>query len=61
MIEKIDKVVTNDEIELELYSFDNASQGSIRVFITTLKGILGKDSIANIRGVGYRLESEKIS
>ena len=61
LIEKKDKVVTNNEIEIELYSFDKASQGSIRVFINNLKAILGKDAISNIRGVGYRLESEKIS
>lgn len=31
--------------------------GTLRVYITTLKKIFGKDSITNIRGVGYRFES----
>ena len=32
------------------------SEGSIRVYINTLKKILGKESISNIKGIGYKIE-----
>lgn len=33
------------------------NDGALRVYITAFKKIFGKDSITNIRGVGYRFES----
>jgi DNA-binding response OmpR family regulator len=51
------KVVTKQMIEEHLWSScDNPNYGSIRVYINNLKKIFGKDSITNIRGIGYRFE-----
>jgi DNA-binding response OmpR family regulator len=50
------KIVTNELIEDTLYHMQEPSRGAIRVFINTLKQLLGKDSIVNIRGVGYKLQ-----
>ncbi|WP_024954885.1 response regulator transcription factor [Sulfurospirillum arcachonense] len=51
------QVVTKEMIEEKLWcTNDNSNSGSIRVYVNNLKKILGKDSISNIRGIGYRLE-----
>ena len=56
LIENRGKVVTTEMIVEKLWRNDLANIGSIRVYITNLKKIFGKDSISNIRGVGYRFE-----
>jgi len=56
LIENRGKVVTTEMIVEKLWKNDLANIGSIRVYITNLKKIFGKDSISNIRGVGYRFE-----
>lgn len=51
------KVVTKEMIEQTLWSTqENANAGSIRVYVNNLKKIFGKNSISNIRGIGYRFE-----
>jgi DNA-binding response OmpR family regulator len=50
------KVVTTEMIIDTLWKNEEANIGSIRVYITNLKKIFGKDSISNIRGIGYRFE-----
>jgi DNA-binding response OmpR family regulator len=35
-------------------SFENYSEGSIRVYISKLKEILGSDTIINVKGQGYK-------
>lgn len=51
------KVVTKEMIEERLWGFnESANAGSIRVYINNLKKIFGKESITNIRGIGYRFE-----
>ncbi len=41
----------------KLWDFDEEySEGAIRVYINNLKKLLGKDSIKNIKGIGYKLE-----
>lgn len=51
------QVVTKDMIEDKLWgASERPNSGSIRVYINNLKKILGKDSISNIRGIGYKLE-----
>jgi len=37
-------------------SSEEYSEGSIRVYINNLKKILGKDSIVNVKGIGYKIE-----
>lgn len=52
-----DSIVSKDMIIDKLWQFDESySEGSIRVYINNLKKILGKNSIKNIKGVGYKLE-----
>ncbi len=51
------QIVTFDAIKREVWSWDEeASEGAIRIYINELKKILGKESITNIKSVGYRLE-----
>lgn len=48
--------VTLEEITDELWaSADEPSFGSLRVYVSNLKKILGKDAIRNTRGVGYKI------
>ncbi|MFK5882280.1 MAG: response regulator transcription factor [Sulfurospirillum sp.] len=56
LIENRGKVVTTEMIVERLWKNEVANIGSIRVYITNLKKIFGKDSIINIRGIGYRFE-----
>ncbi len=49
------KVVTKEMIKDELWQNEElVSGGSLRVYINNLKKIFGKESIENIRGLGYR-------
>lgn len=49
--------VTLEDIQSNLWAASQEpSYGSIRVYINSLKKLLGKDSIINIKGIGYRLE-----
>jgi len=49
------QVVTKEMIKDELWSGDEViSGGALRVYINNLKKIFGKESIENIRGLGYR-------
>ena len=56
LVENRGKVVTTEMIVDKLWKNEVANVGSIRVYITNLKKIFGKDSIGNIRGIGYRFE-----
>lgn len=57
MVRNKNSTVTIETIESELWAASKEpSYGSIRVYINTLKKLLGKDSIVNIKGIGYRLE-----
>ncbi len=57
LVRNKNSTVTLDEIERELWpAAKEPSYGSIRVYINSLKKLIGKDSIVNIKGVGYRLE-----
>lgn len=52
------KVVTKEMIKDTLWSSgEEINEGSIRVYINNLKKIFGKDSIFNIRSIGYRFEA----
>ncbi|MCF6173705.1 MAG: response regulator transcription factor [Campylobacteraceae bacterium] len=50
------RVITTEMIIDKLWKNEVANMGSIRVYITNLKKLFGKESISNIRGVGYRFE-----
>jgi len=53
----IGKVVTQEMIEEKLWNNNEVpNSGSIRVYVNNLKKIFGKDSILNIRGIGYKFE-----
>lgn len=55
--ENRDKIVTKDMIIERLWCSDEEySEGSIRVYVNNLKKILGKESIINIKGIGYKVE-----
>ncbi|WP_201352664.1 response regulator transcription factor [Hydrogenimonas urashimensis] len=47
------EVVQTEEILREIYGEENPGTGVLRVYITKLKQLFGKESIRNIRGVGY--------
>ena len=56
-IENRGLIVTKEMIILKLWSVDeDYSEGSIRVYINHIKKILGKESILNIKGIGYKIE-----
>lgn len=51
------KVVTKEMIEQKLWgNNESLNTGSIRVYINNLKKLFGKETITNIRGIGYRFE-----
>ncbi|MFK5881253.1 MAG: response regulator transcription factor [Sulfurospirillum sp.] len=55
-LENRSKVVTKEQIVQKLWSSsDEYSDGSIRVYVNKLKSIIGKKSIENIKGIGYKL------
>jgi len=56
LVGDVGKVVTKEMIVEKLWKNEEANIGSLRVYITNLKKIFGKDSIVNIRGVGYKFE-----
>ncbi len=61
LIENIDQVVTIEQIKERLWeSQESGSYGAIRVYITRLKKLF-PDAIDNIRGVGYRFSSERVT
>ncbi len=54
-LENPNQIVTREMIVQKLWSpMENPSFGSIRVYITKLKKIIGKERIANLKGLGYR-------
>lgn len=56
-IENRKQIVTKDMIINRLWDMNQYySDGAIRVYINNLKKILGKNSINNIKGIGYRFE-----
>lgn len=57
LVRNKNSTVTIDEIERELWpASKEPSYGSIRVYINSLKKLLGREAIVNIKGIGYRLE-----
>jgi DNA-binding response OmpR family regulator len=55
--ENQNSIITKDMIIDRLWSYkDEYSEGSIRVYISSLKKILPKDSIINLKGLGYKFE-----
>jgi DNA-binding response OmpR family regulator len=58
LVRNKNSTVTLETIERELWpASKEPSYGSIRVYINSLKKLLGRDSIINIKGIGYRLEN----
>lgn len=56
-LEQKDAIVTKEMIINRLWSYSESySEGSIRVYINSLKKIFGKDSIKNLKGIGYKFE-----
>jgi len=56
-LEQKDAIVTKEMIINRLWSYnEDYSEGSIRVYINNLKKIFGKDSIKNLKGIGYKFE-----
>jgi len=56
-IENKGSIVTKEMIISKLWNIDQEySEGSIRVYINHIKKLLGKDSIKNIKGIGYKIE-----
>jgi DNA-binding response OmpR family regulator len=55
--ENKDKIITKEMIINKLWNTnENYSEGSIRVYISKLKDILGSDTIVNIKGQGYKIQ-----
>lgn len=55
-IENNNKVITTDEIINRLWSnYEEHSEGSIRLYITKIRNIVGKEKILNIKRVGYKI------
>ncbi len=57
LIENHGKIVTKEMIHDKLWSWqEEPSESALRVYISSLKKLLGKDKLINIKGIGYRLE-----
>ena len=55
-IEKNNSIVTQDEIIQNLWSSEEEySEGSIRLYISKIREIVGKDRVKNIKKVGYEI------
>jgi len=58
LVRNKNSTVTIENIERELWpAAKEPSYGSIRVYINSIKKLIGKDSIVNIKGIGYRFEN----
>ncbi len=56
-IENRGEIVTKEMIISKLWAINEEySEGSIRVYINQIKKFLGKDSIINVKGIGYKIE-----
>ena len=56
-IEHRGEIVTKQMIISKLWcAGEEYSEGSIRVYINSIKKLLGKESLSNIKGVGYKIE-----
>lgn len=56
-VENRGEIVTKEMIISKLWTTqEEYSEGSIRVYINHIKKIFGKDCLANIKGVGYKVE-----
>ncbi|MFA9374701.1 response regulator transcription factor [Poseidonibacter sp.] len=56
-IENRGEIVSKEMIISKLWNIhENYSEGSIRVYINTIKKFLGKESIINIKAIGYKIE-----
>ncbi len=57
LLEHKNSTVSLSQIESRLWDWDETSSpSSLRIYINKLKKILGKESIINQKGIGYRLE-----
>jgi len=57
LIEEQNNIVPTERIHEHLWAWDETpSPSSLRVYINELKKMLGKESIVNHKGIGYRLE-----
>ena len=51
------RVISSDELLQNIWSYDEMpTDATIRVYIKNLRGIVGKDRIQTIRGIGYKFE-----
>lgn len=55
-IDNKNQIVSKEYIIKHVWGDDTFSSGSLRVYITKLKSLLGKEMIENIKGVGYKLK-----
>jgi len=55
-IEKNNSVITFEEINSHLWSAsEEVSEGSLRIYISKLRELIGKESIKNIKKIGYEV------
>jgi len=55
-IEKNNTVITLEEISSHLWSAsEEASDGSLRIYISKIRELVGKESIKNIKKIGYKV------
>ncbi|RLA69248.1 MAG: DNA-binding response regulator, partial [Epsilonproteobacteria bacterium] len=51
------RVVSTDEILQTFWEYDEMpKESTVRTYIKTLRKLIGKEHVLNIRGVGYRFE-----
>jgi len=55
-IDNKNKIISKELIETTVWGYDEEfSDGSLRVYITKLKKIVGNESLHNFKGIGYKL------
>jgi len=58
LVKNRNRTISKEELIQNLWSFENMpSDATLRVYIRNLRGLIGKEAIITIRGMGYRLVS----
>ena len=58
LLQQPNKIYQKDEIFSAIYEYNEmANEASLRIFINSLRNIIGKEKIQTIHGIGYKYVS----
>ncbi|MFA6138863.1 MAG: response regulator transcription factor [Sulfurimonas sp.] len=61
LIDNRDRTVTKNEIEKTLWSIEPVNSSVVRKLVQRIRQKINADIIVSVRGIGYRLETSKVS